>query len=719
MRSKKNYKSKKLTKKELERSILKLFNQNPKKRFKPSRIAKALKIKNSKDSILDILKSYSKSGKLRHVIDELYTLEKKSPHLQERHKRQQYLTGRVDMIKSGAAYIIPEGSEMSDVYVPKKYLNTALHDDEVIIEVYQRRGMKKPEGKVVEIKKRAHKKFVGIYDRVNGHGEIEVTHRGLPITLEVVGNHAAKRGDRVIVKVVHYGRTGVIKCEIENVISSEQKHDLEMTTILINEGFNIAFPEEVLAETAKLNDKITDTDLEERKDLRDVLTFTIDPADAKDFDDAISYRVLDNENEEIGVHIADVAHFVKEGTALDSEALERSTSVYLVDRVCPMLPEKLSNELCSLRPEEDKFTFSAIFEFDKKGKVVNRWLGRTLTHSNKRFTYEEAQEVLDTKEGPFAKELERINRVAKILREKRYKNGSIKFETDELRFNLDKTGQPLGVYVKERKDTHLLVEDLMLLANKEVAIFISKKEKQSKTIPFVYRIHDEPDPDKLADFALLASEFGLKFNLNTPKEIAQSFNNITTNGANAAYLNMLMPLAIRTMAKAEYSTDNIGHYGLGFSHYSHFTSPIRRYADLLVHRILDKNLNDTYRVNGPSLEQKCKHISRQERKAINAERESTKYMQTVYMKDRIGEIFDATVSGVIEKGIFVETIESKAEGLIPFSEIGILRALTSSSANVRTQDGEKVFKFGDNLKVVLEAVDVGKRQIEFSLHQDD
>jgi ribonuclease R len=719
MRSRKNYKSKKLTKKELEKAILSLFKKNPRKKFKPTRISKALKIKNSRDSILDVLKSLEQNGDIKNVVDELYTLgEGKGNPRNTYFIQQQFITGRVDMIKSGAAYIITE-SDLPDIYVPKKYLKTALHDDEVIVELYHRRGARKQEGKIVEVKKRAHEKFVGVYERFSGLGIVEVMLRNMPLKVEVVGSHKAKKGDRVIIKIVHYSRNGALKGEIEKILSSDRLHDIEMTSILINEGFDIAFSEEVLAETSKMNDSITEDDLLSRRDMRDVLTFTIDPKDAKDFDDAISYRLLENGNEEIGIHIADVSHFVKEGSELDKEALERSTSVYLVDRVCPMLPERLSNELCSLRPNEDKFTFSAVFEFDKKGKIKERWLGRTLTHSNKRFTYEDAQEVLDSEIGPFFNELNRVDHISKLLREKRYKSGSIKFETDELRFTMSDEGEPLGVYVKERKDTHLLIEDLMLLANKEVASFIYRKEKETSSIPFVYRIHDQPDPDKLADFALLASEFGLQFKLNTPKEIAQSFNTLTANSENATYLSMLMPLAIRTMAKAEYSTNNIGHYGLGFSHYSHFTSPIRRYADLLVHRILDQNLQETFRTNGPALEQKCKHISRQERKAINAERESVKYMQTIFMKDRLGEVFEASVSGVIEKGIFVETTESKAEGLIPFGDLGILKALTSSSAHVKTSEGEVIYKFGDLLKVKLEEVDVAKRLIDFSLYQED
>jgi len=715
-RSKRNYKLKKLTKKELEKRIQTLFTKNPKKRFKPSRIAKKLQIKNSKDSITDVLKDLHGKGKIHKIIDDLYQLSNGISN-QYHEEEKNILTGRLDVIKSGAAYLLT-GSKESDVYIPKKHLKTALHDDEVTVEVYQRRNAKKPEGKVINIVSRAHKKFLGTYDRIGLQGIVDVMFRSRHYQIQLVGSHTAKRGDKVIVKVVHYGNNGTIKGEIESILSSDNVHDLEMNTILINEGFDIAFSPDVLDAANKLDDKITEKDLQERRDIREVLTFTIDPADAKDFDDAISYRVLDNGEEEIGVHIADVSHFVKEDDIIDKEAYLRSTSVYLVDRVCPMLPERLSNELCSLRPKEDKFTFSAIFTFDRDDKITSRWFGKTLIHSNKRFTYEEAQLILSTGEGQFSKELKAVDRHSKSLRKKRYELGSIKFETDELRFNLDKESKPIDVYIKERKDTHLLVEDFMLLANKEVSTFISRKEKKSGNIPFVYRVHDSPDPEKLKDFALLALDFGLKFNLNTPKEIAASFNAITENQDNQEFLSILMPLAIRTMSKAEYSSENIGHYGLGFSHYSHFTSPIRRYADLLVHRILNRNLLKDYRVNGPKLEEKCKHISKQERKAISAERESIKFMQAVYMESRVGEVFDARISGIIEKGIFVETLESRAEGLIPFTQIGTLKAINTGGALVDTEYGEKEFKFGSHLKVYLDKVDVQKRLLDFSIDAD-
>lgn len=705
----KNYKSKKLSPKELEKSILRLFKHNPKKRYNPNRITSKLKIKNTKESLIKTLEQLSSKGAIRKVKEGLYQ-DSGNSRESEAPLAVKTVAGRLEVIRSGAGYVIPE--EGNDIYVPKKYLRSALPDDRVEVEVQQRRGARRPEGRIVKVVERARDKFVGTCWHFGKRYVVEILRPNVQFEVDIVAPSHAKNGDRVIVKIEHFGSGGQMKGFIDTVLSSDKAHDVEMNSILINAGFDITFSKEVISEANSLSDEITEKDLASRRDMRDITTFTIDPLDAKDFDDAISYRTMENGHTEIGVHIADVSHFVKEDTAIDKEAQERSTSVYLVDRVCPMLPERLSNELCSLRPDEDKFTFSAVFTFDEHYKIRDRWFGKTLTHSDKRFTYEEAQEVLDNKAGTFAEELTATNRIAHHLRKKRYRNGSIKFETDEVRFNLDDDNQPVSVYIKDRKDAHLLVEDLMLLANKEVASYIGDR-KNDKEIPFVYRIHDEPDPDKLRDFALLASEFGLKFNLNTPKEVANSFNEISDKLENTADINMLMPLAIRTMAKAEYSTDNIGHYGLAFNFYTHFTSPIRRYADLLVHRILYKNLSAAYRTNKPALEQQCKHISRQERKAIDAERESTKYMQVVYMENKVGQVFLARVSGLIEKGIFVEVLESRAEGLIPFSELGIVKVLTSSSVILKTEKGEQKMRFGDQLHVKLINLDLAKRQLDF------
>lgn len=712
-KTKQKKKSKKFHQGELEKKIHRILKYNSKKTFKPTRIAGRLKIKNTKESIAQALDKLVEKGKARKVKNDGYQYTDRTYANDDSGKKLRH-TGRVDIIRSGAGYVRTE-DEMEDIYIGRKRLKTAMHGD--LVEVMLEKWRHRPEGRVVKILERAQKKYVGTCRNYGRKLYALVSHQSAEFDIEIIGEQKANDGDRVIVKIIHFSGNGRMKGEIDQVLSIDKPHDLEMNSILINEGFDIVFSEEVLKAASNLSSKLTDDDLKQRKDLRALPTFTIDPVDAKDFDDAISYRTLENGHAEIGVHIADVSHFVKEGSEIDKEAYSRSTSVYLVDRVCPMLPEKLSNELCSLRPNEDKFTFSTLFTFNEKGKIVEKWFGKTLIHSDRRFTYEEAQEIIEAGEGDFCDELVALNKMAIRLRQNRFRNGSIKFETDEVRFHLDPNNEPIDVYVKERKDAHLLVEDFMLLANREVAAFIHNRKKTPE-IPFVYRIHDQPDPEKLKDFALLAQEFGLKLNLNTPKEVARSFNEMTDKLENPDDIGILMPLAIRTMAKAEYSTDNIGHYGLAFPTYTHFTSPIRRYADLIAHRILHKNLDEELRENKAALEEKCKHISRQERRAIDAERESIKYMQVVFMQNKVGQIFDARISGIIARGIFVEVMESHAEGLIPFRQMGRLKAISSSSALVDTEIGEKKFRFGDKLKVQLIDIDLPKKQLDFKLPTD-
>lgn len=476
------------------------------------------------------------------------------------------------------------------------------------------------------------------------------------VPLEACGE--AADGDKVVVAITDWqeGKGRVPIGKVTQVLGAMGGNDFEMKKILINYGFPLQHSEEAEAEAARIPDTIPPQEIERRHDFRDVLTFTIDPEDAKDFDDALSVRMLENGNLEIGVHIADVTHYLKPGSPMDKEAFARSTSVYLVDRCNPMLPEKLSNNLCSLVPEQDRLTFSAVFEFDAKDKLVKRWFGKTVIYSDKRFSYEEAQTVLDKKPAPelkkhplfgdLEKALFNLNRIAGKMRKEREKNGAIGFETDEVRFRLDEDGVPVEAYVKERKDAHLLIEDFMLLANKEVALYMhpplkpkkgdteSPQNQEGREIPFIFRVHDLPDMSKVIEFARFAAEMGHPMKVDTPKQIAESFNKLMVAARKDDRLKILEPLAIRTMAKAVYSSDNIGHYGLGFTHYSHFTSPIRRYSDVLAHRILEQNLDGrTYRVDKAKLEEQCKHISNQEKKAADAERESIKYKQAEFLKN--------------------------------------------------------------------------------------
>jgi ribonuclease R len=601
---------------------------------------------------------------------------------------------------------------------------------------------RKPEGEIIEVLKRANEFFIGTLRISRKYALFLPDNPNVPtdifIPIESIAD--AQDGDKVVVKVVDWqeGKGRVPIGKVTQALGKIGGNDFEMKKILINAGFQLQHSEEAEREAERIPDTISPQEIERRRDFRDILTFTIDPEDAKDFDDALSIRQLENGNLEIGVHIADVTHYLKPDSVLDREAFERSTSVYLADRCNPMLPEKLSNNLCSLVPEQDRLTFSAVFTFDAKDKLVSRWFGKTVIHSAKRFTYEEAQTILENKPSPELKAHPRFNelewalkhmdRLAKKMRKEREKNGAIGFETEEVRFKLAPDGTPLEAYVKERKDTNLLIEDFMLLANKEVALFMqpplkAREEdkgqaagKSGAPVPFIFRIHDLPDMAKVADFARFAMELGVPMKTDTPKQIAQSFNELMKKARTDDRLKVLEPLAIRTMAKAVYSPENIGHYGLGFSHYSHFTSPIRRYSDVLAHRILERNLDGkNYRVDTAKLAEQCKHISNQERKAAEAERESTKYKQAEYLSKRIGETFEGVISGIIDRGFFVELMDSRAEGLVDFKYLDDTYTVEEGNLRASGRRYKRSFKMGDKIRVRIAAVDITKRQVEMEL----
>ncbi len=704
-------KGKKLTARQLKQEILKLFKRHDKKRYNAKQVIKKLRVTNSKDSAQDALEKLAQDGVLVPISDNKFKFNKANEAVQERELH----VGRVDMTRTGSAYIICDDLE-DDVHVSAKRTNGALNGDIVKVATWTPRGRRKMEGEIVEIKERAREHFLGTLRLTRKYGIVMPNDHNMPMDIMVQHEDTmdAKDGELVVVQVLEWperhNHSPVGR--VTSVLGKLGDSDAVMKSILINNGFDLEFPEEVIAASERLKDTITEADLEMRRDMREVSTFTIDPDDAKDFDDALSLRYLDNGHYEIGIHIADVTHYVRPNTALDKEAFERSTSVYLVDRVLPMLPERLSNGLCSLRPDEDKFTFSAVFEFDKDDKIQARWFGKTLTHSNRRFTYNEAQEVIETGEGDFSKEIKKLDTLAKKLRKQRFKNGSVDFNADEVRFKLDEEGTPIDVYVKERKAAHMLVEEFMLLANREVASFISMKGKD-REIPFVYRVHDEPDPDKVGELVRFAKEMGVQIHADSPEQIAKSYNKLAKQALSDPSLKILEPIAIRTMAKAVYSSDNIGHYGLGFDYYSHFTSPIRRYSDVLTHRILQENLEGrTKRVNKENLELKCKHISRQERKAVEAERESTKYKQVEFMKAHIGETFEGVISGIMDRGIFVETVGSKCEGMIPFDTMPEPFEVSNGRLSATGRISGNVLKMGDNVNVRIVGADLDKRRIE-------
>lgn len=709
-------KGKRLSAGQLKNEISKLFKRSPRKRLNSKQIIKKLKIANNRDSVQDALNKLTEENKLVPIGDYKYRVNTKAVA----NASASTHVGIVDMTRTGAAYVICDDL-VDDVYVPAKHVNNALSGDKVELSVFTPYGRRKPEGEITKVLERATEYFIGTLHLSRKYAIVIPDKLNMPVDIyvELDDTKDAREGEKVIVKVIKWPTRKNFSPigKVTSVLGEAGSHDIEMKAILINNGFNLEFPEEVLKESESLATEIPEEEVAKRRDMRDVTTFTIDPDTAKDFDDALSIQYLEDGSCEIGVHIADVTHFVKAGTALDKEAFSRSTSVYLVDRVLPMLPEKLSNELCSLRPNEDKCTFSAVFTFDKNDKITDRWFGKTLTHSNRRFAYEEAQEILENGEGEFADELKKLNQLAKVLRKQKFKNGAIAFESEEVKFQLDESGAPIGVFTKERKEAHMLIEDFMLLANREVAIYISKKG-QGHEIPFVYRVHDLPNPDKVADLALFAKELGFQIKMDTPRQIADSYNELAKAARVDEALRMLEPIAIRTMAKAEYTPDNIGHYGLAFDYYTHFTSPIRRYSDVLSHRILEQNLKKVSRFKKDVLEEQCKHISAQERKAMAAERESVKYKQVEYIEKHIGEEFSGYISGIIDRGFFVELIESKCEGLVGYDTLDDAYEIDESRLKVSGIRTKKVYKMGDRVTVRIISTNLSKRQIEMEIVEE-
>ncbi|MTB52253.1 ribonuclease R [Lewinella sp. W8] len=717
--SKNKIKGSKLKARDLERALVKEFKLSPRKQFNPKQLIRKLKIKNSKDSVQAALDKLASAGKIRPTDNYKYQLAK---DYTEKHTRT-YLEGRVDMTRSGAAYIVVDGDQ-DDIFVPPTRLHNAQDGDTVRVRYWTPSGRRKPEGEVTKVLERSVTHFVGTLVEHAKYAEVVVEQPGghmLSVAVHRAELMEAESKDKVVVEITDWAtnRFGQISGKITAVLGAEGSSEIEMQTILINNGFQITFPKAVLEESEGLPSSISPQEIHRRRDMREVTTFTIDPLTAKDFDDALSVEHLENGQIEIGVHIADVSHYVRPDSALDKEARSRSTSVYLVDRVCPMLPERISNELCSLRPHEDKLTFSAVFTLDAKTyQVRKRWFGRTVTHSDRRFTYEEAQEVLDTGKGDFKEELVLLDKIAKKYRARRFKNGAIDFATNEVRFKLDEDGTPLSVYIKERIDTNMLIEEFMLMANREVATYMVKKAERLKTlIPFVFRVHDDPDIEKVEELARFAAALGYEMDLSSPTAIAKSYTKLLSKAGEDPMVKMLSPIAIRTMAKAIYTTENIGHYGLGFENYTHFTSPIRRYADVLVHRILYANLEkgSLYKANPMKLEETCKHISNQERKAVTAERESIKYKQTEFMLDNIGEEFDGVINGLADFGVFVELSENYVEGMISYEDMDESYDIGAGKLYITGRRSGKKLKMGDSVRVRIEDVDLERRRIDLSL----
>ena len=715
-RNKTFIKGKKLPLKQLKSQLIKLFSKDKSKRLNAKQVIDKLKISNNRESVQYAINKLEEENILYNIKDDKYRWDKSaSIEAQSKSTPSKKYIGQIEIIRSGAGYVIVEGLE-NDIYIHERHLNGAMNKDIVQVNVPKIPGKRKPEGVVIGIEKRSVTHIIGRYRDDRKHGIVYPLNHGpiknVYIKLEDI--NSASDGDPVVVEITDWGQgqNNKVWGKINTVMSEASENDIVMQNILLSNGFDLDFPPEVLDQVKAIQPGIDEAEIAKRRDFRGVTTFTIDPLTARDFDDALSYEELEDGKFEIGVHIADVTHYVKEGSPLDLEAFNRSTSVYLVDRVLPMLPEKLSNDLCSLNPHEDRYTFSASFIFNENCKIIKEWFGRTVIHSDRRFTYEEAQEVIETGNGDYAKEILLLNKVAHKLRKQKFKEGAISFESDEIKFELDEEGKPIGMYVKQRQDAHMLIEDFMLLANKSVAKFMAKKP--SPEVPFIYRVHDEPNPDKLADFALFAKELGYQMNLNTPSEIAKSFNGLYEAAKTNEQLKMLEPLAIRTMSKAEYTSNNIGHYGLAFDYYTHFTSPIRRYSDVLVHRYLDKNLKGTFRVNKEDLEKKAKHISLQERRATDAERESVKYKQVEYIKGHIGEEFDGIISGMIDRGVFVKLVDSLVEGMVTFDRMDESFELADSRLKAFGKRSKRIIAMGNKVRVRIVSADLDSKQVEMS-----
>ena len=639
------------------------------------------------------------------------------------------ISGKVDMTSTGTAYIVSDEIE-EDVVIPAKKTLNAMHGDIVKVRVFPK-GKGKQEGEITEIIERAKTEFVGTIQvsprfafLVPSNNKI---HVDIYIPLEKL--NGAKDGQKAIAKIVEWPKNGVNPIgEIKNVLGDVGENNTEMHAILAEFGLPYEFPKDVERAADLIAIKITEEEIAKRRDFREITTFTIDPVDAKDFDDALSIQKLKNGNWEIGVHIADVSHYVKPESMIDKEAVSRATSVYLVDRVVPMLPEVLSNNVCSLRPNEEKLCFSSVFEMTDEAEVVAEWFGRTIINSDRRFTYEEAQLVIETEEGDYCDEILTMNRLSKILRATRFKKGSIAFEKMEVKFHLDEVGNPTGVFFKVAKDSNRLIEDFMLLANRKVAEFVGKKKSEKGTAsdqkagskesqrPFVYRIHDKPNPDKLENFSEFVAKFGYKLNVKNINTVADSMNNLLKEVSEKKESGMIELLAIRTMAKAVYTTKNIGHYGLGFDYYTHFTSPIRRYPDVMVHRLLQHYLDGGINPDIDKLEEQCKHSSDMEKLAADAERASIKYKQVQYLTDKVGQEFDGTISGVTEWGIFVEIIENHCEGMIRLRDLrDDSYYFDEDNYCLRGRKSGKVLTLGDTVRIEIKRADLVKKQLDFAL----
>jgi len=698
----------------IQEDLLSFFELNDFRTYSLNQIYKAFAVRDrkTKEIFSDVVEYLAKEGRLSRNADGSFQHVKQA---------NQY-TGKLDHVNQRFAFVIIEGEDQ-DVWVATEDLHGAQDGDTVRVRLLPQRNKKsaRPEGEVVEIVERGNNKLVGTIQITPHYSFVVPDSKKIYQDIYIPKQNTlnAAHLDKVLVEVTSWAKEGKkAEGKVVEVLGQSGNNETEMHAILLEYGLPYHFPEQVEQSAEKISTLISNEEIAKRKDFRKILTFTIDPKDAKDFDDAISFQQLKNGNVEIGVHIADVSHYVTPGSILDQEAYLRATSVYLVDRVVPMLPEKLSNGLCSLRPNEDKLTFSAVFEMDAEGKIKKEWFGRTVIHSDRRFAYEEAQVYIEeelNEADTYSSVIKELDRIAKILRAERFRKGSVNFETVEVKFELDATGKPLAVYPRERKDAHKLIEEFMLLANKRVATFVHEMKKSEPRNTMVYRVHESPDPEKLKVFSTFAKKFGYNVSID-PLHISGSFNVLMDDIQGKAEEHVLQSLAVRTMSKARYSTDAIGHFGLAFPFYSHFTSPIRRYPDVMTHRLLQHYLDKGQTVDRAPLEAQCKHCSDREKLAAEAERASIKYKQVEYMSLHEPQIFEGIISGVTEFGFFVEIGETSCEGLVRMADLtDDFYELDKDNYRIVGRANGRVFNFGDKVQVTVSNTNLSKRTIDLEL----